>query len=348
MNDNSPAAGASFTLSATVRNDGDGAAAATTLRYYRSTDETITTSDTEVGTDAGGGLAAGATSSESINLTAPATAGTYYYGACVDAVTDESDTTNNCSTSVQITVPEPTPPPTTQEFHVWGDSGYTQYLGFFSCVFCTELDTNSINNEFGPYGNRFLSTSIRNEFSQYGSRFGTYSACNRFTSNPPRAFNQSKTVHFSVPQPPSGLSRQPRRQRADRPRDHRHAQEHGPLGLQPLEDLLAHAKFFPALVGQRPVVVLRHPRRLLRRLLRLLQRGGVVLHLRVLALHVLQPIRLWSASSARSPIAVGLQVRLRAAVFAAHQLLDFLGGEPDEVVNPLLDGANFFVPLRAF
>ena len=109
VNDNSPAAGASFTLSATVRNDGDGAAAATTLRYYRSTDETITTSDTEVGTDAGGGLAAGATSSESINLTAPATAGTYYYGACVDAVTDESDTTNNCSTSVQITVPEPHP-----------------------------------------------------------------------------------------------------------------------------------------------------------------------------------------------------------------------------------------------
>ena len=186
----------SFTLSATVRNDGDGAAAATTLRYYRSTDETITTSDTEVGTAAVGGLAAGATSSESINLTAPATAGTYYYGACVDAVTDESDTTNNCSTSVQVTVPEPTPTRATQEFHVWGDSGYTQYLGFFSCVFCTELDANSINNEFGPYGNRFSSTSIRNEFSQYGSRFGTHSACNRFTSNPPRVFNQSKTVYY--------------------------------------------------------------------------------------------------------------------------------------------------------
>ena len=196
VNDNSPAEGASFSLAATVRNDGDGAAAATTLRYYRSTDETITTSDTEVGTDAVVGLAAAATSSESIDLTAPATAGTYYYGACVDAVTDESDTTNNCSTSVQVTVPAPTPTRATQEFHVWGDSGYTQYLGFFSCVFCTELDTNSINNEFGPYGNRFSSTSIRNEFSQYGSRFGTYSACNRFTSYHPRVFNQSKTVYY--------------------------------------------------------------------------------------------------------------------------------------------------------
>ena len=58
------------------------------------------------------------------------------------------------------------------------------------------MDTNSINNEFGPYGNRFSSTSIRNEFSQYGSRFGTYSACNRFTSYPPRVFNQSKTVYY--------------------------------------------------------------------------------------------------------------------------------------------------------
>ena len=109
VNDNSPTTEGAFSLSAAVRNDGDAAAAATTLRYYRSTDATITTSDTEEGTDAVGGLSAGATSSESIDLTAPATAGTYYYGACVDAVTGESDTTNNCSTSVQVTVSAPPP-----------------------------------------------------------------------------------------------------------------------------------------------------------------------------------------------------------------------------------------------
>ena len=113
VNDSSLDTGASFTLSATVRNDGDGAAAATTLRYYRSTDATITSSDTEVGTDAVGGLAAGATSPESISLTAPSTAGTYYYGACVDEVTDESDTTNNCSSAVSVTVSAPPPPPQT-------------------------------------------------------------------------------------------------------------------------------------------------------------------------------------------------------------------------------------------
>ena len=114
VSDSSPTSGATFTLSATVRNDGDGAAAATTLRYYRSTDGTITTSDTSVGTDAVGGLSAGATSPESISLTAPSSAGTSYYGACVDTVTGESDTTNNCSSAVSVTVSAPPPPPPPQ------------------------------------------------------------------------------------------------------------------------------------------------------------------------------------------------------------------------------------------
>ena len=106
VNNNSPEMGGAFTLSATVSNDGDGAAAATTLGYYQSMDATITTSDTAVGTDAVSGLASSGSSAESISLTAPSTAGTYYYGACVDAVTDESDTTNNCSASVTVTVTE--------------------------------------------------------------------------------------------------------------------------------------------------------------------------------------------------------------------------------------------------
>ena len=109
VSDSGPEAGAAFTLSATVRNEDEGESAATTLRYYRSTDAAITTSDMEVGTDAIGVLAAAGSSSQSVDLTAPDTSGTYYYGACVDAVTDESDTTNNCSGSVEVTVPEPKP-----------------------------------------------------------------------------------------------------------------------------------------------------------------------------------------------------------------------------------------------
>ena len=109
VSDSGPDAGATFTLSATVRNAGDESSAATTLRYYRSTDATITTSDTQEDTDAVAELAASGTSSESVSLTAPSTPGTYYYGACVDAVTAESETTNNCSSSVPVTVPEPKP-----------------------------------------------------------------------------------------------------------------------------------------------------------------------------------------------------------------------------------------------
>ena len=47
-------------------------------------------------------------SPESIDLTAPSSAGTYYYGACVDSVTGESSTTNNCSSGVSVTVSEAT------------------------------------------------------------------------------------------------------------------------------------------------------------------------------------------------------------------------------------------------
>ena len=101
---NAPAAGARFTLNATVRNQGNGEAGSTTLRYYESTDSTITTGDTEVGTDSVFRLDASESGDESVSLTAPSIAGAYYYGACVDAVPDESDTTNNCSAGVQVTV----------------------------------------------------------------------------------------------------------------------------------------------------------------------------------------------------------------------------------------------------
>ena len=108
VDDSSPTAGASFTLSATVRNQGSASSGSTFLDYYRSTNSTISPSDTPAGTDTVGGLSASGTSAESISVTAPSTAGTYYYGACVAAVSGESDTTNNCSSGVAVTVsPQP-------------------------------------------------------------------------------------------------------------------------------------------------------------------------------------------------------------------------------------------------
>ena len=106
VSESAPAAGERFTLSATVRNQGNGESGSTTLRYYQSSDSTITTSDTSVGTDSVARLNASATSAESIGVTAPSTADTYYYGACVDSVTDESDDTNNCSAAVTVSVGE--------------------------------------------------------------------------------------------------------------------------------------------------------------------------------------------------------------------------------------------------
>ena len=104
VSDSSLDAGQAFTLIATVRNQGEERSAATTLRWYRSSDATISTADTRVGTDAVRGLSASGTSPESISLTAPSSAGTYYYGACVDSVSGESDTRNNCSTGARVTV----------------------------------------------------------------------------------------------------------------------------------------------------------------------------------------------------------------------------------------------------
>ena len=104
VSDGAPTAGARITLNATVRNQGSGRSDSTTLRYYQSTDSTITTGDTEVGTDSVLRLNASASGGEFIRLTAPPTPGTYYYGACVDAVTGESDAANNCSSAVAVTV----------------------------------------------------------------------------------------------------------------------------------------------------------------------------------------------------------------------------------------------------
>ncbi len=113
VTDNSPAAGASFALSVTVRNQGDGVSRSTALRYYRSNDASISTSDTEVGTDQVNGLSASETSEQSIDLTAPSSAGTYYYGACVDMVWAEFDPGNDCSSSVMVTVSPDTASPDT-------------------------------------------------------------------------------------------------------------------------------------------------------------------------------------------------------------------------------------------
>ena len=102
--------GESFTLRVTIRNKGTGRSASTRTRYYRSTDSTISSSDHEEDDEATPALDPEEQDSESESITAPSSPGTYYYGACVDAVAAESDTTNNCSNGVRVEVEEPGSP----------------------------------------------------------------------------------------------------------------------------------------------------------------------------------------------------------------------------------------------
>ena len=123
VSDNTLTPGQSFTLNVNVRNRGDGPAGSTALRYYRSPDVTISRSDIEVGTGAVTGLPAAGTGIAWIRLQAPSSAGTYYYGACVESVSGESDTRNNCSAAVSIRVGTAPPPSTGASKLYWTDWG---------------------------------------------------------------------------------------------------------------------------------------------------------------------------------------------------------------------------------
>ena len=93
-----------FTISAIVDNQGNSGADASILRYYRSTDSTIDSSDIELATDNVGSLLANSNSPETATVNAPSTSGNYWIGACVDAVSNESNSQNNCADPIQISV----------------------------------------------------------------------------------------------------------------------------------------------------------------------------------------------------------------------------------------------------
>ena len=104
VNKNTVAPGETFQFSAVIKNQGAADASAITVRYYQSADDTISSTDTERSTATLGVIAVDAMREPSVHLTAPDTPGIYYYGVCVDAIEGESDTTNNCSTGVAVTV----------------------------------------------------------------------------------------------------------------------------------------------------------------------------------------------------------------------------------------------------
>ncbi len=90
----------------TIRNSGNTRSAATTVRLLASDNATISTSDRELGTLSLRALAP--VEELRINVTLPLASdlpsGTFYLGLCADRVAGESDTSNNCSRSVRVTV----------------------------------------------------------------------------------------------------------------------------------------------------------------------------------------------------------------------------------------------------
>ena len=104
LSDNTLAPGASFTLQATVRNQGRGTARPTILRSYRSANASISPNDTEVGSVDVSSLSADETEIQAFTLNAPLAASTYYYGASIESVSNESNTANNYSTGVALRV----------------------------------------------------------------------------------------------------------------------------------------------------------------------------------------------------------------------------------------------------
>jgi hypothetical protein len=96
--------GQAFEVRANAWNLGQGTCEGTTLRFYLSTDSTIETSDTQIATRPVSPLmSTGSAQTISATVTAP-TDGRYWVGGCVDTVTGEAPTDNQCSTGIKIRV----------------------------------------------------------------------------------------------------------------------------------------------------------------------------------------------------------------------------------------------------
>jgi len=101
------AAGGHGHVDFTIRNAGNVNSAQTTSQGYRSTDATITTADEVFGNPRSvRPLAPNAATRVRLSLSPPANTrpGSFHVGMCVDPVTGETNTANNCSSAVRVTV----------------------------------------------------------------------------------------------------------------------------------------------------------------------------------------------------------------------------------------------------
>lgn len=67
---------------------------------------------------------------------------------------------------------------------------------FLGSIVSNRFDSNSILNEYGPYGSRYSTTSIFNQYSDYGSRYGTNSVNNPYCATPPKLIINGRLLGF--------------------------------------------------------------------------------------------------------------------------------------------------------
>ena len=58
------------------------------------------------------------------------------------------------------------------------------------------FNTDSIFNQFGPYGSQFSQTCIFNQFCPYGGQFSQMSPFNQFTQTPPKVYANGQFVGY--------------------------------------------------------------------------------------------------------------------------------------------------------
>lgn len=153
------APGGLISTTCTVKNQGNGPAGYSYLRYYLSTNNTYDNNDTYLGYDFVGGLTSGQTSDEdvSFNLPSTLTSGTYYilFRADNNDKVDESNENNNL-TYIQITV---TPTSNIPDLRIANQSATsTSTAGGLISATCT-VNNNGTGTSVYSYLRYYLSTN---------------------------------------------------------------------------------------------------------------------------------------------------------------------------------------------
>ncbi|MEX5576215.1 hypothetical protein [Pseudophaeobacter sp. A-200-2] len=65
---------------------------------------------------------------------------------------------------------------------------------FLGKVTSNKFDTESILNQYGPYGSKYSNTSIFNPYCPYGGQYGRFSPENPYTTTPPKLIINNKEI----------------------------------------------------------------------------------------------------------------------------------------------------------